>query len=79
MSGPRQNIFDGAGGDLDSSRHPLVCLIRELKEVTEKYLLSLQEAEVDTVILACTHYPFIMPLLQSIMSQAVQFIDSARR
>lgn len=50
----------------------------ELKEAAEKYLLPLQEAAVDTIILACTHYPFITPLLQSIMGQGVQFIDPAR-
>lgn len=50
----------------------------ELKRAAEKYLLPLQDAAVDTVILACTHYPFITPLLQSIMGSGVQFIDPAR-
>ncbi len=32
----------------------------------------------DAVILGCTYYPFITPLLQSIMGPGVQFIDPAR-
>ena len=32
---------------------------------------------IDTVVLGCTHYPFVIPLIQSIVGPAVRVIDPA--
>ena len=32
---------------------------------------------VDTLVLGCTHYPFVLPLIQEIAGPAVQIIDPA--
>jgi glutamate racemase len=35
------------------------------------------EKAVDTVVLGCTHYPFVIPLIQQIVGPGVQVIDPA--
>lgn len=44
----------------------------------QEYLLPLQEAKVDSLILGCTHYPFIGSLLRQIMGPNVTLIDPAK-
>ncbi len=44
--------------------------------VVREYLEPLREAGVDTVILGCTHYPLLMPLMQAAMD--VRYIDAGR-
>ena len=46
--------------------------------VAEKYLASLKEAKVDTLILGCTHYPIISSIISSVMGEGVTLIDSGR-
>jgi glutamate racemase len=43
-----------------------------------EYLQPLQEAEVDTLILGCTHYPLISDLIRHVMGPTVSLIDPAR-
>lgn len=45
--------------------------------VAADYLEPLQEMDVDVLILGCTHYPLLRPLLESVMGDAVQLVDSA--
>jgi glutamate racemase len=42
------------------------------------YCAPLREAGVDTVILGCTHYPLIAPMLQRMLGPGVQMITSGR-
>ncbi len=46
--------------------------------VAERYLSPVREAGVDTLILGCTHYPIIAPIIASVMGRAVTLIDSGR-
>ena len=45
--------------------------------VAAEYLEGMQAAEVDTLVLGCTHYPLLKPLLAEIMGPGVTLIDSA--
>jgi glutamate racemase len=45
--------------------------------VAREYLRPLLEAEVDTVVLGCTHYPLLKPVLADILGPGVRLIDSA--
>jgi len=45
-------------------------------ELVRSYCEPLREAEVDTVILGCTHYPLVRPLLQRSLGPAVTIIAS---
>ncbi|MCX6640064.1 MAG: glutamate racemase [bacterium] len=41
------------------------------------YLSALLESDIDTLILGCTHYPLLKPLLSKIAGPSVSLIDSA--
>ena len=44
--------------------------------VLETYLRPLRAAGVDTLILGCTHYPLLRPMIAQLMGDAVTLIDS---
>ena len=48
-------------------------------QVARTYLKPLKEAKCDTVILGCTHYPLLKPVIKKVMGQGVQLIDSAKQ
>lgn len=44
--------------------------------VAEEYLAELRAANLESLILGCTHYPLLAPLLHELMGPAVTLIDS---
>ena len=46
--------------------------------VAEAYLQPIRESGADTLILGCTHYPIIAPIISKIMGPQVTLIDSGR-
>src|SRR5258708_24514054 len=46
-------------------------------DAVREYAESLKDAGVDTVILGCTHYPFIRPILQRVFGRDVTLVFSA--
>jgi glutamate racemase len=51
----------------------------ETRKILENALLPMLEKNIDTVVLGCTHYPFVIPLIQEIVGDArrVRVIDPA--
>ncbi len=47
------------------------------KLIAQEYLKQVIAEQVDTLVLGCTHYPLLKPLLQDIMGHSVTLIDSA--
>ena len=45
-------------------------------ETVRAYCAPLREVEVDTVILGCTHYPLVAPLLQRMLGRGVTLVTS---
>lgn len=45
--------------------------------IAHEYLTPLQQERTDTLVLGCTHYPLLKPLLADIMGPSVTLIDSA--
>jgi len=45
-------------------------------ETVRRYCAPLRAAEVDTVILGCTHYPLVAPLLQRMLGRGVTLVSS---
>jgi len=41
------------------------------------YLTSLRRSGIDTLVLGCTHYPLLAPVIAATMGPAVQLVDSA--
>ena len=50
---------------------------REASETLWEYLAPLQMEQIDTLILGCTHYPFLRPLVQELLGPEVEIIDPA--
>ncbi len=48
----------------------------QIVDAVRHYTRPLREAEVDTVILGCTHYPLIGPLLQRMLGRGVRIVSS---
>ncbi len=48
-------------------------------KVARTYLKPLKDAKVDTVILGCTHYPLLKPVIKKAMGNNVALIDSAKQ
>lgn len=54
-------------GDLESD---------EIISLLKKYTKPMIEAEVDYIVLGCTHYPYLIPALQKILPSHIAIIDS---
>jgi glutamate racemase len=48
----------------------------DVVETVRSYCTPLREAQVDTVILGCTHYPLVAPMLQRILGRGVTLVSS---
>ncbi|MDZ4164173.1 MAG: glutamate racemase [Smithellaceae bacterium] len=79
--------FDGSGEIRAFSRAcPLfVPLVEEgwldhrvTRLIAQEYLASIIDEDIDVLILGCTHYPLLKPLLQNIVGPGVALIDSAQ-
>jgi glutamate racemase len=57
----------GAGGDEISE---------QVVQMVRGYVAPLREAQVDTVILGCTHYPLVRPMLQRFLGRGVTIVTS---
>jgi glutamate racemase len=55
-----------AGGEID----------KRVVDCVEGYCAPLRAAEVDTVILGCTHYPLVAPILQRALGRGVSLVTS---
>lgn len=52
---------------------------KAVQEVAASYLQPLKTARVDTVILGCTHYPLLKPVIRQVLGKGVTLIDSAKQ
>ena len=50
---------------------------KETRRILEEALLPMLDQGIDTVVLGCTHYPFVIPLIQQITGPGVRVIDPA--
>ncbi|MDF1614513.1 glutamate racemase [Desulfurivibrio dismutans] len=51
---------------------------RETKMILRRYLAPLQQQQVDTLVLGCTHYPLLKELIQRRIGSRVRVIDSSK-
>ena len=47
------------------------------RQILEQALHPMLEQGIDTIVLGCTHYPFVIPLIQEIAGDTVRVIDPA--
>ena len=50
---------------------------RETKMILRRYLHSLKDQQIDTLVLGCTHYPLLTHLIQARIGKKVTLIDSS--
>jgi glutamate racemase len=48
----------------------------DVVEMVRSYCAPLKRAEVDTVILGCTHYPLVAPMLQRVLGRDVRLVTA---
>jgi glutamate racemase len=87
LSGAYQKALEKRRPDLEivSQACPLfVPLVEEgwlddsvTRQIAARYVEPLLERGVDTVVLGCTHYPLLAPLLRELFDEDVEFVDSA--
>ncbi len=48
------------------------------EQVARRYLEPLLAAEIDTLVLGCTHYPLLAPVLRRVVGDSIALVDSAQ-
>jgi glutamate racemase len=48
-----------------------------MEVISEHYFSSFENKNIDTLLLACTHYPLLMPLLQKKVPKGIKLLDPA--
>ncbi|MGV6830826.1 MAG: glutamate racemase [bacterium] len=48
----------------------------EMRNLLKKYLAPMINANIDYLVLGCTHYPYIIPVLKTLLPKHVTIIDS---
>lgn len=49
---------------------------KEMKSLLESYINPMIERDIDHLVLGCTHYPYLIPILIKILPENVNIIDS---
>jgi glutamate racemase len=50
--------------------------INETEELLSNYLAPMINADVDNIVLGCSHYPFLIPIIKKIIPEHINIIDS---
>lgn len=50
--------------------------LEDARPLLEEYLIPMIEHGVDSIVLGCTHYPFLKPVIRSIVPDSVTIVDS---
>lgn len=68
---------------IDQVGHGLVPLIEsgkmyssEMTELLHSYLMPMIDADIDYLVLGCSHYPYLIPQIKEILPKHIQIIDS---
>ena len=48
----------------------------DIKELLQEYLKPMVEANIDHLVLGCSHYPYLVPQIKEILPEHVKIIDS---
>ena len=48
----------------------------EMKDLLQLYLEPMLKANIDYLVLGCTHYPYLIPILETMLPEGVKIIDS---
>ncbi|MFH1446560.1 MAG: glutamate racemase [Chloroflexota bacterium] len=68
-----QDTCPGLVGQIEAGR----LKTKKTRQILEQALKPMLAEGIDTVVLGCTHYPFVIPLIKQIVGPDVQVIDPA--
>ncbi|NPA95702.1 MAG: glutamate racemase [Thermodesulfobacteria bacterium] len=51
---------------------------RETRIIVKKYLRPLKDKQIDTLVLGCTHYPLLKPVIQEKAGKRIKIVDPSR-
>ncbi len=81
------SVVERFGTDVELFQHTCPGLVSQIekgeldaqrtREILEGALLPMLQKNIDTVVLGCTHYPFVIPLIEEIVGENVRVIDPA--
>lgn len=81
------SIVERFASDVQLLQDPCIGLVQEIdagnldgnetRIILEKALKPMIEANIDTVVLGCTHFPFVFPLIEQIVGPSVRLINPA--
>jgi glutamate racemase len=69
------DVIEVAAPDLASFIQDGALFDEETMTMARSYCRPLKEADVDTLILGCTHYPLVAPMLQRILGRDVRLVS----
>lgn len=70
------NVIEQTGEGIVSLIEAGQLASQEMKQLLETYLSPMIEANIDHLVLGCTHYPYLIPLLKELLPDDIQIIDS---
>lgn len=73
---PRIEVFAAAAPRFVEFVEAGVVASPEVRAVAEQYLAPLRAAEIDTLVLGCTHYPFLKGVIGYVMGPDVSLVSS---
>lgn len=50
---------------------------KETRQAVEEYIAPLLQRKIDTLVMGCTHYPFLAPVISDISGEGVTLVDPA--
>lgn len=51
---------------------------KKMKTILQQYLHPMLKEEIDYLVLGCSHYPYLIPILKELLPKSVKIIDSGR-
>jgi glutamate racemase len=82
-----EKAIEAYGGNMEVTSVPCPLFVALVEEgwiddevtyrVAERYLRPLQERAIDVLVLGCTHYPLLKPVLSEVVGKGVALVDSA--
>lgn len=70
------NVIEQVGYDLVKLIEEGKIESDEIKGLLKTYLQPMIEANIDYLVLGCSHYPYLVPQIKSILPESVKIIDS---
>ncbi|AUS04837.1 glutamate racemase [Pseudotamlana carrageenivorans] len=77
------HLFASDSKIMEQEGHSIVELIEAgklhseaMKALLEEYLRPMIDADIDYLVLGCTHYPYLIPILLKLLPKSIKIIDS---